>query len=538
MAPTQNRRTPSNRQSGFALIEALVALLVVAFGLMAIASFQYTLSGASDVAKQRTEATRIAQREMDRLRSFAQRQTDGNTSDSRYTYVDDLVSMGTPQTVTGVTTNTTYTMNRTVTVPTPAPSSGDRFRWVNIAVSWLDRAGQTQSVALNSAISDGDPSDLGTLGVQRRVGSLLRPKNRNINVPYPAVNLAGGQLSAFMPPPGNVTYIFNNATGNIVQSCTGITTLVEGMAVPTTGCTGINAYLLSGYVRFYTGNSAPSADDVINTSGNTFDLLSSGPLTISGGTPAPSAYTCYAERQLVLSTSSAPSETISSLTRAGNTVTITTARNHSFTAGMVIAVTGTNDYFLQGQFTITSTPGSRTLTYTQVGANTSDSAGRVDVIEQITLAATAPVPSAYNQTVSTFVAYACVVTPSGTGTPNEWWGQLNLVPETSSTGGRVPWTISNSGSNYTVCRYSADYNGNSALSNSEHPRRYRQVTAALDNQNFLVIPNNRSCPTDTAPTYAGNQDGDFVNTNTVAHQPTPANSAGEPGSASTAIPME
>ena len=55
---------PSGRHGGFALIEALIALLVVAFGMLAIGAFHFTLSRASDVAKQRTEATRIAQSEI------------------------------------------------------------------------------------------------------------------------------------------------------------------------------------------------------------------------------------------------------------------------------------------------------------------------------------------------------------------------------------------------------------------------------------------------------------------------------------------
>jgi type IV pilus modification protein PilV len=615
----QGLRQSSNNsrlQRGFALIEALVALLVVSFGLLAIASFQYTLSRSSDVAKQRSEATRIAQAEMDRLRSFGQRQSDGNPTDTRYTYVDDVVTRS-AWTVPGVTTNTTYTMSRTVTVPSPAPSSGDRFRWVNIAVSWVDRANQTQQVALNSVISDGDPGDLGVLGVRRRPGTTLRPKNRNINIPYPAVNVAScptGSCSAFVAPPGNVAYVFDNVTGNVVQSCelsaypissltrsgttatgnaaghpfttgtwvtvSGVTplgyngnfrlasvnspsagdftyplaanpgssgsgagmsirrALTEGIDLAALGdvtCSNYStpAYLLSGYVRFFTGSN-PSADDIINPAGNTFDLLSTGPLTITavGGQPAPSAYSCTAQRQKVVETPNVRAETISGYVRSGNVVTITTAANHSYVVGSVVAISRTADYTLQGRFEIASTPTSRTFTYLEVGPDATDNTGRVELIQQLVLAETDPVPSAYNQVISTFTAYTCVVTPSNTGTPREWWGRLDLVPETAGSP-RVPWSTST----YRVCRYSADYNGN-GLSNSDHPRNYRRVTGALDSQNFVVIQSGSNCPTDTAPTYTGNQAGDFHNTNTAPHQPTPSYSTSEPNDATTPIAMQ
>jgi type IV pilus modification protein PilV len=618
-------------QGGFAIIEALVALLVVAFGMLAIASFQFTLSRASDVAKQRTEATRIAQREVDRLRSFGQRQSDGNLTDARYSYVDDVVSTSAAQTVTGLTTNTTYQISRQVrtaaNVPVSAASSPsltpslDRMRFVTVIVSWIDRTGQPQDVRLQTSISDGDPGDLGALGVARRAGSTLRPKNRNINIPYPAVNIAAcpsgvaGGCSAFVAPPGNVAYVFDNATGNVVQSCalstypissltrsgttaTGIAAghpftagtwvtvsgvtptgyngnfrlasvnspspgnftyplaanpggsgsgasmsirraLTEGIDLAALGdvtCTDYTtpAYLLSGYVRFFTGNN-PSADDIINPAGNTFDLLSTGPLTITavGGQPAPSTYSCTAQRQKVVETPNVRAETISGYVRSGNVVTVTTAANHSFTVGSVVAISRTADYTLQGRFEIATTPTARTFTYLEVGPDATDNTGRVELIQQLVLAETDPVPSAYNQVISTFTAYTCVVTPSNTGTPREWWGRVDLVPETSSANGRVPWSTSS----YRVCRYSADYNGN-GLSNSDHPRNYRQVTGALDSQNFAVIPFGDTCPIDTAPTYTGNQIGNFYNTNTVAHQPTPSYSPGEPNDASTPIAMQ
>jgi type IV pilus modification protein PilV len=615
-APRLQRAHSVHRQAGFSLIEALIALLVVSFGMLGIASFQYSLSRASDVAKQRTEATRIAQKEIDRLRSFSQREAE-TTPTNLLTYVEDLVSAGATA-VSGLSTNTTYSMERVVTTP-----SGDKFRWINVIVSWADRTGQTHDVRLATVISDGDPSDLGILGVTRRTSSTLRPKNRNINVPYPAVNVAScpstNACSAFVVPPSNVAYVFDNVTGNVIQSCTltsypisavarsgatatatsaghpfptgswvnisGVTpadyngnfrltsvtagasfsyqpantpaitsvagasarwALIEGIDLSTlSGVTCVDyasspRYLLSGYVRFFTGNN-PSADDLINptgTTGQTFDLLSTGPLTIASiGSSAPLGYTCTAQRQKVVATNNVRAETVQTYSRVGNVVTIRTNRNHSFTVGMVVAITGTANYVLQGRFEIASTPSNDTFTYLEVGPNVTDSTGRVELIQQLTLAETDAVPSAYNDNVnnriSMFVAYTCVVEPSATGSPREWWGRLDLVPETSSVGGRVRWDTAT----YRVCRYSADYNSN-GLSNSDHPLNYRRVTGALDNQNFAVIPIGSNCPTDTAPTFTGNQAGDFNNTNTVAHQPTPAYSPTEPNDATTPILMQ
>jgi Tfp pilus assembly protein PilV len=608
------------REAGFSLIEALISLLVVAFGMLGIASFHYTLSRTSDLAKQRTEATRIAQREVDRLRSFGQRRAETVPNPDRLTYVEDVIDSGGAQQVFGVTTNTTFMMTRAVVVPSPAPASGDRFRWINVIVEWTDRTGQAQSVRLPTVISDGDPSDIGTIGVARRLSATLRPKNRNINVPYPAVNIAtcpaGSKgCSAFVPPPGNVAYVFDNVSGNVIQSCAltqyPITALTRsgtvataavashpfpngsfvdisgaspagyngqfrvGSAVATvsfsyavqsslttsatvTGATarwalieGIDlanlpggatcttlaneAYLLSGYVRFVTSGT-PNADDIINTSGNTFDLLSTGPLTIFNSAGyAPTGYTCYAQRQRVVAAPNVRGEVIATngYSRVGNVVTITTTRNHDFEPGMVIAVTGTSDYVLQGQFEVISKPSNRTLTYAEVGPDTTASGGRVELIQQLTLAESDPVPTGYNAAnpVSTFVAYTCVVTPSASGTPREWWGRLDLVPETDTA--REEWSTSA----YRVCRYTADYNGN-GLSNSDHPAYYRQVTGTLDNQNFVVIPAAAPCPTDTPPTYTGNQPGNFNNTNTAAHQPTPSGSPGEPASPADSIAME
>ncbi len=62
----------SSRPRGFALVEALVSMLVLASGMLGLAGFGVNLSRNADLAKQRSEATRLAQDKMESLRTFEQ----------------------------------------------------------------------------------------------------------------------------------------------------------------------------------------------------------------------------------------------------------------------------------------------------------------------------------------------------------------------------------------------------------------------------------------------------------------------------------
>src|SRR5665647_2333889 len=67
MFKTQPRR---HKQTGFTIVEALIALAVMGFGLLSLASMQLKLAGTGDVARQRTEAIRLAEQKIEELRSF------------------------------------------------------------------------------------------------------------------------------------------------------------------------------------------------------------------------------------------------------------------------------------------------------------------------------------------------------------------------------------------------------------------------------------------------------------------------------------
>jgi type II secretory pathway pseudopilin PulG len=496
-----SRSVSTTGPRGFALIEALVALLVVAFGMMAIGAFQYTLSRSSDIAKQRSEATRIAQREIDRLRSFGQRAADGNRTDDRFTYNEELEVGAVDLTDLSALTNTTYRTTSTVSAPPgPVPDIGERYRWVNVVVRWDDRTGTEQRVMLSTAISDGAPGDLGGLSRGGGVATTLRPKNRNINIPYPAVNLTNASCpqgvaacSGFIPPPGNTLFVFSNDTGRVVQRCTSGSTIVlsEGMSTSSLTCTTftVQAYVLSGYIRFKTNgnNQGVTRLDIADPLGFTAPGsatralvatdLSQAPsattspvlITTTNTGHAPSAYECYAERQL------------------------TVKRNSSATVG------------------------------------------QTDIRNIPDLGSATVIPTDFNDNAAPrHIAYMCIVTPidhdSDASTPPVWSGDITFNPRGSWTfaagnnltlGQPANDTVGAATGSARLCRFTSDYNYNGEISNSEHPRYYRQVTGTLDNQNYLVVDGEDDCPGDDRITPAATNPtaDDYIDTNTVRHQP-------------------
>jgi hypothetical protein len=90
------------------------------------------------------------------------------------------------------------------------------------------------------------------------------------------------------------------------------------------------------------------------------------------------------------------------------------------------------------------------------------------------------------KTYAGFVTYTCVVLPNG-ATPSVWSGTMNVGGISIGTGS----------GNDKICRYSADYDGSGGITNAEHPATYANVTESLENQNFMVMKGNASCPAGT-----------------------------------------
>ncbi len=206
MEARSDARTARPRERGFTLVEALVALVVLAVGLLAIAKMSITYVRANSYSHLLSEATVAAQEKMEQMRSYASSERGDRFSvfdfdylistNPTFTSVEDPPGSGIPKTVPGllsgsnggspVTTTggtvyevlyddgnhgdgaagdgvygatdtvtiegTGFTIARTWTVE-PIPINGQtNFARVTVECSWTDRFGQTRTVHLESLV--------------------------------------------------------------------------------------------------------------------------------------------------------------------------------------------------------------------------------------------------------------------------------------------------------------------------------------------------------------------------------------------------
>ena len=250
---------------GVSLIEALVALAVMAFGMLAVVGLQVTLRSNGDLSKQRAEAVRIAQAAIEDWRSIV-----GVTEIAgQVDYVDlDTDDEAIPVNDPNQRYNAAYTLKRTVT---PAPGNSPPMKIVQVAVAWTDRTGTLQTVQLGTVVAGITPALAGTLAVPS--SSLLAgsaPTGRNRNIPAAAVQIEGGK-SAFKPPQaasGTVVWVFDNLSG-LISTCAQIDLAQPLVAVNIGGCAG-QAQLVQGFVNFANPAILASATEAVAPTGPAF----------------------------------------------------------------------------------------------------------------------------------------------------------------------------------------------------------------------------------------------------------------------------
>ena len=235
-APTRSRST----QRGTTLLESLIAFVFLSLGTIATVQLEGALRQHADLARQRTEATRLGDKELESLRAYSV--VDAASGVASYAGIVEAVAV--VDSSSGYASNTSYRVVRHVD-----DGAVTGAKATSISVEWTDRNGAPQAVRLDSVIARIDPAYSGALAIAAptRLGAF----GRSSAIPLAAKPLGDGR-SAWKPAAADsVALVFDDSTGQIVSRCTGIVAAMRDIvAADLAACTAGTWLLLSGTVRF------------------------------------------------------------------------------------------------------------------------------------------------------------------------------------------------------------------------------------------------------------------------------------------------
>ena len=288
----RNGRVPR----GVALIEALVALAVMAFGLLAVAGMQVTLRQNADLSRQRAEAVRIAQEEVERWRSYALLDEASGVTTVTYAHLQS----GSETVATAVAShNTAYTLTRTVSPDSSV--SAPAYKTLRVDVNWTDRNNQAQNVRLSTVIHGVAPELAATLSVPGAGNPTLQAMGRNAAIPLAALRI-DASTSGFRPPQYDggetvawVAWVFNNVTGLFSTCTTSALTSSELTSSNIRDCTG-TSQLLSGFVNFADATGPATVSQAISPTGRTMRVQVQVNRTLPSALTVGPGTGCFTER--------------------------------------------------------------------------------------------------------------------------------------------------------------------------------------------------------------------------------------------------
>jgi Tfp pilus assembly protein PilV len=258
---------------GVSLLEVLFSLLVLSLGVVGMGKLHRQLQGHADIARQRSEAVRLAHDEIEAQRISASKPS---TSGSR-----------TISDVAGQRLNTVFHLSREVDEANALLPS------TTVAITWDGREGSAQKAVLVSALSTQDPVLSGALTLVPSLRAALGGSAVANALPPSAAHI-DERRSAFKPTASaTIAFVVDNDTAQVVEQCTGVPAEVASedlRAEHLKQCVEFKALLLSGTVRF--SNAEPP--DAVAANDTPLELALSVGLP---GMLAPASPWCSAEAQ-------------------------------------------------------------------------------------------------------------------------------------------------------------------------------------------------------------------------------------------------
>ena len=270
------------RQRGAALLESLIAFVLLAASTVGIVRLEGQMRLHADLARQRSEAVRFGVQEVELLRAIA---ADGTASASQgWAGMADAERW--IDASSGHDSNTDYRVDRRIDA---AALRGAKP--ASITVEWQGRDGAAHRLSLDSVIAPGATAYSGALGLGAGTGSPRGAFARAPSIPLGALPIGQGR-SAWKPAAAATTaYVFDDKSGRIVGRCTGIAAATMTRSLTTadlTSCTVEQSLLLSGTIRFSSAGPASATD------AQDMPLTTQVMVALSGGS-YPSPPECHAE---------------------------------------------------------------------------------------------------------------------------------------------------------------------------------------------------------------------------------------------------
>jgi len=233
------------KQRGIGLIEVLITTVVVAIGLLAVASLQGDLMGVSGENKIRIEAKSLCENKIEQFRDIVTRGLDESVTAGEYS----AIGMVSPAVVTVLTaaTTTTPAIRKGVTTETGIVGTNETFtrvfevtdvltplgKQIDVTCSWGNGDADHQVVvqselgfdSLNRAIKVGDPDSggLGVLSPSTNANSSTEIIDQTAVILDPDVSIESQTWTEKEIGQYLKVNVDDSTTGSVVYKCTGET---------------------------------------------------------------------------------------------------------------------------------------------------------------------------------------------------------------------------------------------------------------------------------------------------------------------------